>query len=356
MQRRNAPIVSSNLSNTSGLFDANGNYLPNNTKGQPNCTASASQCQAAVSYLQSRIDTQLVPRNIDTNLLFGKIDYHLSEKNTFSFSFNYLDFRSPNGIQTQLSLTDGSAVGNNADTNVFDRTGRFSWTSVPSATSVNEFRFGWFKDRQYDPASPSLLPPFGPAALTVNGISNVGYANGYPRLNPSEQRFSLNEEYSWTVGGHSLKFGAEYDHVEDYVSRLANRYGTYSYATLSAFALDFTGNTTGARNYQSYSQLFGNPVVDTNLNEMSLFIQDQWRINSKLTITPGLRYEYTAIPQPKLSNPAFPQTGAHPGHQAELRSPHGNRLRLRSQDCVSRRRGHLLQPLHVLDHRELLPE
>ena len=312
LQRRSAPIVSSNLSNTAGLFDGNANYIPT-SKGVANCTASAAQCNAAVAYLQSRIQTQLVPRIVDNNLLFGKLDYHWNDKNTLSFSMNYLDFRSPNGIQTQLSLTDGSALGNNADTNVFDRTGRASWTYVPTATAVNEVRFGWFKDRQYDPASPSLLPSFGPVALTVNGISNVGYANGYPRLNPSEQRFELSDTYSWIVGAHSLKFGVDYSHVEDYVSRLANRYGTYTYATLSAFALDFTGNTTGAKNYQSYTQAFGNPVVDTNLNEISFFAQDQWRVSPKLTITPGVRYEYTGIPQPTLNNPAFPQTAKIPG-------------------------------------------
>ncbi len=262
--------------------------------------------------------TQLVPRTSDVNLLFGKIDYRPTEKNTFSFSFNYLDFRSPNGIQTQLSLADGSGVGNNADTNVFDRTGRASWTSVISASSVNELRFGYFKDRQYDPASPSLLPATGPVTLTVNGISNVGYPNGYPRLNPSETRFQIADTLSWIFGSHSFKYGFDYAHTEDYVNRLANRYGSYTYTTFNAFALDFTGNTTGARNYTSYSQAFGNPVVDTNLNEVAFFAQDQWRITPKLTITPGLRYEYTRIPQPASSNPAFPQTARIPQYNKNI--------------------------------------
>lgn len=318
LQRRNEPIVSSNLTNTFGLFDASANYIPTSSAGALNCSASAAQCAAAVSYLQGRIQTQLVPRKSDNNLLFGKLDYRPNEKNAFSFSMNYVDFRSPNGIQTQLSLTDGSALGNNADTNVFGRTGRASWTYVVSPAAVNELRFGWFKDRQFDPASPSLRPSIGPVALSVNGISNVGYANGYPRLNPSEQRFQIADTFSWIRGAHSIKFGIDYSHVEDYISRLANRYGTYSYATLSAFALDFSGNATGARNYQSYSQLFGNPVVDTNLNELGFFVQDQWKVTSKLTISPGLRYDVSILPQPTLTNPAFPQTATIPQTRLNL--------------------------------------
>ena len=315
LQRRNFPIVSSNLTNSS-IFDANGNYLPlNPATKKANCdakVATADQCQAAIGYLLSRDKLQLVPRRADTNLLFGKIDYHLNDRNALSFSANYLDFRSPNGIQTQLSLTDGSALGNNADTNVFNRTARAAWTSVVTPSAVNELRFGYFKDRQYDPASPSLLPVIGLAALTVQGNGNVGYANGYPRLNPSEQRVQLADTYSWVVGRHSLKFGVDAAHVTDYVSRLANRYGTYSYSTLTNFALDFSGNTAGAKHYNSYSQLFGNPVVETKLDEFAAFVQDEWHVTPKLTFSPGLRYEHTSIPQPKISNPAFPQTAHIP--------------------------------------------
>ncbi len=321
LQRRNFPIVSSNLTNSS-IFDANGNYVPvNPSTKKANCdatVATSAQCQAAITYLQGRDRLQLVPRTADTNLLFGKIDYHLNDNNTLSFSANYLDFRSPNGIQTQLSLTNGDAVGNNADTNVFNRTARAAWTSVVTPAAVNELRFGYFKDRQYDPASPSLLPSTGLASLTVQGNGNVGYANGYPRLNPSEQRVQLADTYSWVVGPHNIKFGVDAAHVDDYVSRLANRYGTYTYSTLANFALDFSGNTSGGRHYNSYSQLFGNPVVETKLSEFAVFVQDEWHVTPKLTFSPGLRYEHTWIPQPQISNPAFPQTAHIPGTDLDL--------------------------------------
>jgi hypothetical protein len=319
LQRRNAPIVSSNLT-TLQVFDANGNYSPTNLQNsaQQNCATGAAgqptvaQCNAAIAYLQGRVKAQLIPRNSDVNLLFGKLDYHLDDRNSLSFSANYLDFRAPNGIQTQLSLTDGNAIGGNADTNVFDRTARASWTFLASPNAVNEFRYGLFKDRQFDPASPSLLPSIGPVALTVTGVgSNVGYANGYPRLNPSELRHQLADTYSWSVGKHNVKFGADWAHIEDYVSRLANRFGTYSYSNLSNFALDFS-SPTATKHWNSYSQAFGNPVVDTNMAELAFFVQDQWRITPKLTITPGVRYEYSFLPQPTQTNSVWPLTGVIP--------------------------------------------
>jgi len=339
LQRRHEPIVSSNIASavTNGITDSNGNFLAiNPVTKKANCdttVATATQCANATNYILSRITPQLVPRGSDVNLLFGKIDYRPSEKSTFSVSMNYVDFRSPNGIQTQLSLTAGDAVGNNADTNVFDRTVRASWTYVLSPTAINEFKAGFFKDRQYDPASPSLLPVFGPETLTVNAVSNVGYANGYPRLNPSELRYQLADTFTWNWRNHNFKFGVDWDHVEDYVSRLANRFGSFTYSSnlfttandptgglnvgltpFTLFALDFSGNTAGGRRYSSYSQAFGNPIVDVNMPEISWFLQDEWRVTPKLTLSPGIRFEYAWIPQPGNPNPAFPQTAHIPNN------------------------------------------
>ena len=316
LQRRNEPIVSSNLltaTSTSGPFDANLNLRPNACTAVGGVTPTASQCAAAAAYVVSRIKTQLVPRTSDINLLFGKIDYRPNDKNAVSLSANYLDFRSPNGIQTALSYPAGDGIGNNADTNVFDRTARAEWTFVATPSAVNSLRYGLFIDRQFDPASPSLRPSFGPISLSVtNTGSNLAIPNGYPRLNPSETRHQIADTYSWNRGSHALKFGFDYSRVEDYVDRLANRYGTYSYPSFAAFALDYSGNTNGARNYSSYSQTFGNPKVDTKLSEMSFFVQDQWHVTPKLVVSPGLRYERTFLPQPSLTNPAWPQTAVVP--------------------------------------------
>jgi hypothetical protein len=358
--RRNAPIVSSNIGAGAGnnVFDGSGNVLPGNTNGTntlakthqtcvpggllklpsnvPNIPGpTQAQCDAAVAYVTSRVIPQLIPRHMDNNLAFGKIDWHPTDKDAVSFSGNYLDFRSPNGIQTQLSLTNGNAIGNNADTNVFDRTGRASWTRIISSRAINEFRFGLFKDRQIDPASTSLIPDFGgtsaPAALTVNSVSNLGYATNYPRVNPSELRYEFSDNFSWTKAKHTLKFGGTLSHLEDFVQSMANQYPTYTYSplanaqtnvtfngqtnqtitasALTYLAVDFGGGTTpGNQAYSSYSQTTGNRQVDFAFWETSLFAQDEWHITSKFMITPGIRYEHSGVPQPTVCNPNFPGT------------------------------------------------
>jgi len=316
LMRRNAPAVSSNIGSGSGnnLFDGSGN-IKSAPYNQCVTAIGNARCDAAVDYLKTRVLPTLIPRKMDNNMLFSKIDWHPTSLDTVSFSGNYLDFRSPNGIQTQLSLATGAAIGNNADTNVFDRTGRASWTRVISSHAINEFRFGIFKDRQYDPASASLIPSIGPVALSVNSVSNLGFATNYPRLNPSELRLQFSDTYSWTVGKHNLKFGADVSHVEDFVIAKYGQFGSFTYGTLQAFATDFSGNTTNAHSYQTYTQTFGNAKVDVNVKEAAVFMQDEWRVTPKLTITPGIRYDYTSIPQPDKgcnTDPRFTATCSIP--------------------------------------------
>ena len=324
--RRNAPIVSSNIGAGAGnnIFDGSGNVkpaqvcVPGGTVTLPSGVTvpgpSAAACSAATSYTTSRVLPQLIPRNMDNNLLFAKLDWHPTQKDTVSLSSNYLDFRSPNGIQTQLSLSNGNAIGNNADTNVFDRTARASWTRILSTNAINEFRFGLFKDRQIDPASPSLVPDFGtagtsPTALTVNSVSNLGYATNYPRVNPSELRVQFTDNLSLTTGQHTFKFGVDISHLEDFVQSMPNQYPTYTYNNLTQLALDFNGGTTaGNQAYSGYSQTVGNRQVDLNVLELAAFVQDEFHLTPKLTLSPGIRVEHTGITQPTVCNPNFPQT------------------------------------------------
>ncbi len=323
--RRNAPAVSSNVGAGAGNNLFNGDGTVKTAAACSVATAGATACNAATAYLISRAVPQLIPRTMENNMMFGKIDWHPTQKDSISFSSNYLDFRSPNGIQTQLSLTNGNAIGNNADTNVFDRTGRASWTRVISNNMLNEFRFGLFKDRQVDPQSISLLPSFGgtvsPVAVTVNSVNNLGYAQNYPRVNPSELRTEFSDNFSWTKGRHNLKFGATFSRTEDFVISMPSQFPFYQYASITTFAQDFFGTTTaGNQHYTTYSQTVGNRQVDLTVWESSVYAQDEWHLSPKLTLSPGIRYEYSTVPQPNksLCNPLFPQTCSIPNNSASV--------------------------------------
>src|SRR5260221_7418091 len=95
-----------------------------------------------------------------------------------------------------------------------------------------------------------------------------------------------------------MKFGLGIATTEDYIYSINNAFGSYTYQTVNAFALDFSGNNTGAKNWQRYSQTFGNPVVDATINDYGFYLEDQWRAAWKMKLKFGARYENAQVPPP----------------------------------------------------------
>src|SRR5260370_13979909 len=234
--RRNFPGIaslSSGMFNSAGQFLAAANPCPD-PKAAVILQATAAQCSTGLNMILTR-NFGNVSRTVVQDLGFGKLDYHLSDKNSLSLSLSMLRWVWPHGIQaTGIVFNTGNLIGNNADSTVRNAYGKATLTSILNSRMVNEARFGWFKDRLFDPASPDFLyPGLGLAGLTVNSTGNLGIATSYPRLNPSETRFQYADNLSWTKGSHTMKFGIDIAHTEDYQDQLSNRYGRYSYSSLT---------------------------------------------------------------------------------------------------------------------------
>ncbi|MBI3207553.1 MAG: TonB-dependent receptor [Candidatus Solibacter usitatus] len=299
--RRNFPAINRIINNA--FTDTSGNL---NTP----CAAPATQaqCDVARAFLTRQMNV-VVPRSANHELGFLKIDWRPAERNTFSFSFNSLHWVSPNGIQTQAVLTTGAALGNNANSTVFTDYARASWTSIPTTSTTNELRLGWFKDRLGDPESSGLWPKeTGPLSITLNG-SNIGAASAYPRVRPSEQRYQFVDNFGWLHSTHSTRFGVDISTSSYYSKQLPNQFGTYSYTSFSNFAADLSGNATQGKRYSNFTQASGDPVLNLRTTDFHFYAQDTWKLRRRLTLNYGLRLEKVLVPQPVNTNPFYPQTG-----------------------------------------------
>lgn len=88
--------------------------------------------------------------------------------------------------------------------------------------------------------------------------------------------------YAEGFGKHDLKFGVEIER-----SRVRNRYGYVN----DLFFYDYEGSP-----YQAYN--YGYDLEGENHRE-SLFLQDSWRINDRLTLNPGLRFDWVRGVSPR---------------------------------------------------------
>jgi hypothetical protein len=113
----------------------------------------------------------------------------------------------------------------------------------------------------------------------------------------TEYNFRLYDMVTWTRGRHLVKAGIGIPHI----SRRAfddntNALGTYTFGpTLAADGVNVL--QTALQNYannrpSSYSQNTGDVHFIYHQQEAGAFIQDQFKVNDRFSITPGLRYDW----------------------------------------------------------------
>ena len=271
--------------------------------------ATASQC-AAINALLPRFFAR-IPRRADQTLALGRIDWRPSAIHFFSVRFNFLHFSSPNGLQTASAITTGAALTGNADDNVRVRNAIASWTAVPRPDMTNQFRFGWATDRQADDFSNVTIPPgAADAAITVAGVS-LGSPSFLPRVEPNERRLQFADNFFRIWRKHIFKAGIDIAGTDDRTHLLNNAFGSYTYQTVTTFAEDYSPGTptSPGKHWQTYTQGFGNPVVDAGIRDNGIYAQDQYRFSPNLTVDLGVRWEHASMPYPLKDNTNYPQTG-----------------------------------------------
>jgi hypothetical protein len=113
----------------------------------------------------------------------------------------------------------------------------------------------------------------------------------------TEYNARLSDTVSWTVGPHSFKFGVNVPHFSRRVmDDHTNEDGSYTFGPTYA-ADGVTVVATALQNYQnnipfSYSQGQGQVRFVYHQQEVGGFFQDQIKLKPRLSITPGLRYDW----------------------------------------------------------------
>ena len=246
-----------------------------------------------------------------TNKAGGKVDFTINPRLTAFGRFGWRDA----DIFDNPTIPLPSGGGGNAQTYVRNKQLSMGTTYIPTSTSLLEVRFGW--SRTEAGKDPAALVAGQPGALEGYGISGLptdprvagglpsqlitGYSDlGRQATNPQWQYptvYNPKANYSWLSGRHSLKTGYEFQHVQTQVQDVNPLYGRDSYAGQFSRPVGAAANNL----YNLADFMFGlrstyalSNILVANLRQNMHFIygQDDWRVNDRLTLNLGLRYEY----------------------------------------------------------------
>jgi hypothetical protein len=321
----NVPSAGLRQGDFSGLKDSNGNLvvITDPTTGQPfpgnaipgaRLNATAVALQNAFYPTPNYGDPDSVvgnyrssPRQLQQKQMGDvRVDYQLSSSNSLWGRFDMM--RAPN-----LWFVDMPAMGYSNQLRA-TRDAILSDTHVFRANLINEARIGF--SRNYNPYTGTLngndqVQKFGLTGLPANrpNVPALPTFNisGFQTIDSTEDESSAGNNYvfqdnvSWIRGRHTFKFGADLTrhYAANYAMSPSDAFAASDYGRGITLGETFTGAFTG----NAYSDfLLGIPYTAgettsgyfrdhwTNWST-AFFAQDDFRVNSRLTLNIGLRYE-----------------------------------------------------------------
>ncbi len=261
---------------------------------------------------------ELLPRQTDQNDKGDiRVDWYVNNKVNV---FGRYSHRLANNFEPP-SIPGPSGGNSNGNLRVLNYQVAFGLTYTLSARSVAEFRMAVSQTEGgkfpvfigQPPASTAYGitglpedPRFagGLYAQSVGGFTQFGQQSSNPQF---QNPFVLNPKgnFSHLAGRHSLKLGFEHQSIDTAIDDFNPKYGQDNYGSR------FSGPAGSSSNLYNLSDfMFGlrsryalNNAVIVNYRQRMYFgyIQDDFKLNSKLTLNMGLRYEF-ATPQWERDN------------------------------------------------------
>jgi hypothetical protein len=244
------------------------------------------------------------PSNTNQNVL--KIDYNLSSKDQISFHW----------LADQFYQLQNLAALVLFDRNIPGKSYKAQWTRVINPTTVNTLQLSTsgnvIRQDGYRPnptfTTDTTRRGSGFTAPSIYGITNdvptLAIA-GFNTLNAAPQQFNnfnrlinIKEDFSKLIGKHNLKVGFLYLRSRKNQDNIPAINGSLNFQTGHSLS---SGNPLADAvlgNFQQYQEANTNREGWYRFGQFEPYIQDDWKVTSRLTINLGYRYMYM---QPQYS-------------------------------------------------------
>lgn len=280
------------------------NFLTANPATVPSAAARARATDSAVIQLLKGIPLGVQTGNPDLNTLTfsrpdqqdfreftGRVDHSFSTKDQITFRYFY-DHFTRNAVfdaSNLLTYSDGSTIKSQ---NYLGH-----WTHVFKPSVINDFRFSYAPENATRGPSadaidvtafgvklPFQSPEKAVQQVRINGVFSFG---DNPQASFIRNNLTWADDVSWVAGKHDLRFGGI---IERSQVDLLNQFfqpAEFSFSSLNNFLAgkltDYSGNLAfrqGAGEFKNNRNTF-----------IGLYIQDNFRLNRRLMLNLGLRWE-----------------------------------------------------------------
>jgi hypothetical protein len=229
-------------------------------------------------YPGPRPGTGAFSTGFDTANAFVRADHRVSPMHLLAARYSFYDIESDNArnVGALNDVSRGTSLSNR------DQTGAVN-SLATWGSAVNDLRAQVTRSRLAAPTNDVIGP-----AVNVAGVASFAVATSSPERRDLDV-FEIADTVSVQRGSHLVKTGVDVLYNRLGIGFPGALAGVYGFASLADMR-------RGA--YTTYQQAFGEPdQAQRNLNT-ALFVQDEWRAHSDVTITGGIRYDLQDLDDP----------------------------------------------------------
>jgi hypothetical protein len=220
------------------------------------------------------MSTGIYPNPVNATNLLVKLDHQIDGRDQLGIRYSLYDVNARNsrgagGLNAPTASSDlenvdhALAVGN---------------TFTASTRTVIETRAQIARSDLNAPPSDLIGP-----AVSIAGVAAFGTSSGSPTRRVNTLYQAVNN-LSHQAGNHAFRAGADFLYNDDRITYPRAARGSYSFSSLANFL-------AGAYNNAGFTQTFGvSEVSQTNPN-VGVFLQDEWKLDSRVTLNLGVRYD-----------------------------------------------------------------
>ncbi len=244
---------------------------------------------------------------IEEDQVVTRIDHHFGQNDTVYGTYIFDDLRESFPYQFVNGATSGGnvPVGSGFDDAIRRQLFTVSWLHTFTPHMVNEFVFGANRNAgltatPHDKTPPSALGftnlnPDDPAGAAPPVMVTTSFNLGPNPQGPTkihDVTFNGQDNISYSRGKHDLKFGIDIRRVRNNFAFDFDNNGIFDFGNFSGFTgsalADFVGGF-----YDNYFQ-FSRAVYGIRTTSLHFYGQDSWKLNKRLTLSYGMRYEYNS--------------------------------------------------------------
>ncbi|MDE0261897.1 MAG: TonB-dependent receptor [Bryobacterales bacterium] len=249
----------------------------------------------------------------DTDQYDFRVDHNVSDSDRVFFRMSIR--RQFRVNQSPLPVEAGGQGGQTVDLNGDNLA--FNWTHSFSPTLHNEARFGFthfptrFDTLIQEPLNATLGIKGAPgdtfgdgfdqgfSFFNINGYNNLGTPCCWPNINNMDN-IQIVENLLWQKGNHGIKIGFDYRRLNIFREAMRFRRGQFLFNRVFTAEQPNIGRSR-ARTGNGLAEMMlgtvgqtrvGNPAGENAVVPYTgIYIQDDWKVTPKLTLTLGVRWE-----------------------------------------------------------------